>query len=600
MFRHRYSVKTVSFLLIIVISLGMLLLSCRKEYTIYSDVIGELEFIKDSLDRSIEFQDGTLKQPEGSSLTYYTKLPQALELYVDIRAKTEEMTVSVSVHTDTIAPQIFEIKTNGSHRFDLDQFSGHLVGIHLAVDSKAADSGKSAAENSSLEWNSIVLRSVKNQESEKQSVQESPVELPDLNGYDVIYLVLDAFDAKHASVYGYEKKTTPFLDEFAKEALVFENMFANAPYTLASTGILFTSKYARESGLISEKDLLSRIIPTISELLGGADIPSYLISVHGYLIGDWGLSRGFSEIIKGNFGHGPAGHPEDAFNALKKLYKDESREQQKFIYIHLGPPHSPYFPPERFRTFVPEIESEKIEATNDNLHKIDRGQLKINDEQLEYITGWYDSNILYADDLAQKMIERLDELGVLERAIVIITSDHGEGLMQHKRMLHGSTLFDEMIHIPFIVRLPNALNVSPRRISHIASLIDVTPTLADIYGIEPADFSGKSLLPMIFHDRAVKPFIYSEALVFKNLRTIRDLEYKYISSPKQKMLFDLTNDPLEQHNLAKKLPVRTGYYNQLLHRWMQQYPETFSAGQMDMDTQDAEVLDNLKDLGYIQ
>ncbi len=121
-----------------------------------------------------------------------------------------------------------------------------------------------------------------------------------------------------------------------------------------------------------------------------------------------------------------------------------------------------------------------------------------------------------------------------------------------------------MIHAPFIVRFPKELNVSPRRIPHLVNLLDVTLTLAEIFGIEPADFSGKSLLPTVFHDQAINPFIYTEALVYEDLRAIRDLDYKYIASSKREALFDLTNDPQELQNLVNTLPVTTGYYRQLM------------------------------------
>ncbi|GAK60182.1 sulfatase [Candidatus Vecturithrix granuli] len=526
MFQYRCFVKPVSIILIILVIEGLLASCQKKEYNIYENILQEIEILQDSFDAALEFQDGHLKQSSGTAVTYYTELPQALELYVELPTKPKEAAATISIHADGIESQQFEIDKKGGQSFDLAQFQGKIVGIELKVE----------PENAALQWDSLVLRSLKTSDGDQQPDQPPLPPIPDLKNYDVIYLVLDAFHAKHASLYGYDRKTTPFLDELAKEAVVFDNMFANAPYTLASTGVLFTSKFAHEHGLIHEKKRLSPITPTISELLSAKDIPSYLITIHGYLIGDWGLSRGFSKIFKERkYGHGPKGQPATAFDNFEKIYAEEP-QHSKFIYIHLGPPHSPYMPPEQFRKFIPDITSEKIEPVNENLHKIDQRKLRINDEQLEYIIGWYDSNVLYADYLAQNMIERLRELGVLERCIVVITSDHGEGLLQHKRMLHGSTVFDEMIHVPFIVRFPKELNVSPRHITHLVSLLDVTPTLAEIFGIEPADFSGKSLLPTIFHDQAINPFIYTEALVYENLRAVRDFKYNSLYAVDKKVL----------------------------------------------------------------
>ncbi len=589
MIHFRYIARFVGFILILLASGGFLASCQKKEYTIHENILQELESLRDSFDAALEFQDGHLKQPGGTAVTYYTELSQKVELYVELPAKPKEA-AAISVHADGVESQRFRLEKKGGQSFDLARFQGKIVGIELTV----------GPQDAALQWDAVVLRALKGPDDARQTVQPPLAPIPDLKNYDVVYLVLDAFHAKHASLYGYDRQTTPFLDELAKEAVVFDKMFANAPYTLASTGTLFTSQFSHDHGLIHEKTRLSPITPTISELLSGADIPSYLITVHGYLIGDWGLSRGFSKILKeGNYGHGPKGQPETAFDNFKTISADEPH-RSKFIYIHLGPPHSPYLPPEQFRKFVPDIRSETIEPVNENLYKIDRGELQINAEQLAYIIGWYDSSVLYADYLAQNMIERLKELGVLERCIVIITSDHGEGLLQHGRMLHGSTVFDEMIHVPFIVRFPKELNVSPRRIPHLVNLLDVTPTLAEIFGIEPADFSGKSLLPTVFHDQAINPFIYTEALVYEDLRAIRDLDYKYIASSKREALFDLTNDPQELQNLVNTLPVTTGYYRQLMQGLLQRQQEASSEKELDLDTQDPEVLKNLKDLGYIE
>ena len=231
-------------------------------------------------------------------------------------------------------------------------------------------------------------------------------------------------------------------------------------------------------------------------------------------------------------------------------------------------------------------------------------------EQLEYIISWYDSNVLYADRIAQIAFEALENQGVLENTIFVVTSDHGEAFFQHGRMLHGSTLFDEMLHIPFLIRFPRGSGITPKRIHSISSLVDVTPTLADIYGLsEMPEFSGKSLLPLILSDgeSSANSFIYTELPTFERsaelhgiTAAVRDMEYKYIFSARRQQLYHLPSDPLEQTNLSKTRPIVAHYYQQLMNTFLAQHPLVSSNTEVDLEQQDESVLQNLKDLGYIK
>ncbi|MCP4396703.1 MAG: sulfatase-like hydrolase/transferase, partial [bacterium] len=178
-------------------------------------------------------------------------------------------------------------------------------------------------------------------------------------------------------------------------------------------------------------------------------------------------------------------------------------------------------------------------------------------------------------------------------------SDHGEAFRQHGRMLHNTTVFDEMLHVPFLMRFPKALELPAGRITHPVSLIDVAPTLADIYGIsELPEFSGTSLMPLILGEEdSWQHFVYAESL-YTGVRTLRDAQYKYIHSPADgDMLFDMTADPLEQHNLLDSLAVTVGYYRRMIRPYLR---ESSATQNVELNTLGQETLKNLEDLGYIQ
>jgi arylsulfatase A-like enzyme len=167
-------------------------------------------------------------------------------------------------------------------------------------------------------------------------------------------------------------------------------------------------------------------------------------------------------------------------------------------------------------------------------------------------------------------------------------------------MLHSSTVFDEMIHIPFIVHFPKDANITPKRIEHIASLLDVAPTLAEIYGIQtPPEFNGRSLLPAIRHNLPVNDYIYAE--IADGDKTVRDTTYKYMLSPKYgELLFHLPRDPGELQNRIDEFPVTAGYYRQLLRGFSKQAPSEHSEKTVDLNTLDEKTIEHLKELGYIQ
>ncbi len=606
---------TLVLLAITIITMMSLLFSCQKKnggihndgkYIIYKNLIEEYDSIEQSNDRQkadanaseIRLSNGKIIQPFHTSFDYYALTPSDCQLYVKLQKGHRRVSGFVEIQTNDSEVQRFQFDKNGSHQVDLSPWEGKHIRLRFGATSK-----KNPPQNPSdyyIEWENILLRMAKSDEvsgDEKADAGQAEVfDTERFQQYDVVYIVLDAFHAPHASLYGYSRETTPFLDSLAQESVVFDNMFANASYTLASTGVLFTSRYVREHGLIAEQNVLSRVIPTIAELLTAANVETYLITIHGYLLGDWGLARGFSNIIKENFGLD--------FNSSRKVVEQiyaSNSSKRKFMYIHIGPPHTPYHPPEKFRKFIKEVKPDHAMLDSAYMYKFEHQELKMDEEQLEYILSWYDSNILFADSIAQIVFDVLKKQGALENTIFIVTSDHGEAFLQHGKVLHGSTIYDEMLHIPFLIRFPKEAGIRPKRVRSIASLVDITPTLADIYGLkELPKFSGKNLLPLLMGESSsLNPFIYAESPGFSE-SAIRDLEYKYILSAQGQQLYHLPGDALEQSNLNETHPITTRYYHQLMKTFLAQYPLVSSNTEVDLEQQDESVLQNLKDLGYIK
>ncbi|MCP4396281.1 MAG: sulfatase, partial [bacterium] len=496
---------------------------CRELALAFEKI--EFEFRPQEPAASVKLENGVIAQTAGTSFSYYAKLPEQASLKMLLKHKAKGLEALVTIQTDDAADKEFRLTRQGEHSIDLADFAGEIIKISFQADSP--QSGSDAAK-ATIKWSSIQLQTPAKDESAERDTTNSQALRKVLTQYNVIYLVLDAFHAKHASVYGYERQTTPFLDELAEESVVFDKMFVNAPYTLASTASLFTSRYSHEHGLVEEINRIHPIIPTLSEWLAGEGIESGLISDSGWLKESaWGLLRGFSQRYnKQRYSH----DAQEVISALNDFYSSHT-EQRSFTYIHLIPPHGPYTPPEEFRIFMEPVPN-SITPTSQNLAAIDKGELAMTQRQLDYIIAQYDANILFADHLTRQIFNFLEEQEILEKSIVIVSSDHGEAFRQHGRMLHNTTVFDEMLHVPFLMRFPKALELPAGRIAHPVSLIDVAPTLADIYGIsELSEFSGTSLIPLILGEEdSWQHFVYAESL-YTGARTLRDAQYKYIHSP---------------------------------------------------------------------
>ena len=543
-----------------------------------------------SSDAQIELSDDIIRQPPNTHLDYYGKIPKESALCFNFDVKDENLCGVVKLISDESVPEIFRIDSSGFKEIGLSGLSNKIVKLSFLTKQKEkriATSGMSGKQYG--EWKNISIVSTGKKKTPTLKKWDFP------GRYDIIYIVLDAFHARHSSLYGYHRKTTPFLDKLAEESVVFEEMFANAPYTLASTGTLFTSKYSYEHGLINNESRLNPLVPTINELFSDAGVSTYLIAGHPYFKETWGLSRGFSKIFDQPGSSSDVG---TVINAIRQIYNSDSNER-KFIYVHLMPPHSPYFPPKKYRIFMDPPDG-RIEPTSENLDRIESGKLKLNDEQLRYFVALYDANILMADQIVKGIFDYLRKSKILEQSIFILTSDHGEAFMQHGKIQHNTTVFDEMIHVPFIVRFPKELRLFPIRINHVSSLIDIAPTLSDIFGIPcQGMFSGVSLIPFILGSDPLDDYIYAETLL-TNARTIRDATYKYMESPEGQMLFKISEDSSESRNLIDELPVIAGYYRQLMRSHKGERPAESPANRVDMNKLSDETIRKLKELGYVK
>ncbi|MDZ7833042.1 MAG: sulfatase [Desulfobacterales bacterium] len=552
-------------------------------------------------------EDQILQSPH-TVMNYYYRVPAGSNLEVAAAPLKNPVTGKILISSgDKETKRIdLAVKKNdsASKKISLEPFAGQIVKFSFCI---ADDASQPQTPTESTLKNGVLWSKLKIDKAENDLDEQTPTKTAPLNKFkksirnlDVIYIVFDAFNAKHSNIYGYNRDTTPFLAQLSKRGIVFDHFFANQPYTLASTATLLTSTYCDEHGLIRHQNRLSPVVQTLPEILSDHDVASYLITGHTYFKETWGLQRGFTDVF---FDLKYNNQANEIRNALETIYQSANDQTaQKFIYLHLMPPHAPYEPPEKYQTFHQENHT-PISVSSETLQKIQDKEIEASQSQLEHIKAMYDANILFADAIAQKIVDFLESRQLKEKTIIFFTSDHGEAFMEHGFTTHNDSIYDDMLHIPFIISTPEKIQTERKNIPNIASIVDIKPTLLDIFNIRATDrLKGTSLLPTLFEESAKghMDHIYLETLARTGQIGIRDLNYKLIIAPDGNELFDLQKDPAEQNNCFNERPLIAGYYLQKLKRYQDQNERAGTGGDVNIENLDEKTLNQLKELGYIK
>ncbi len=353
----------------------------------------------------------------------------------------------------------------------------------------------------------------------------------------VILISIDTLRADRVSAYGGRRVRTPGIDSFTEGGTLVAAAEAQAPLTLPSHTVLLTSKYPFQTGVEGNAEHVPAGLTTLAGVLraNGYQTGAFIGSV--FLERQLGLDQGFDYYDSPfNF---------EAFSPLSgeiffvraqrtRLVRDrrdgnlvvraaerwleEKRGQPVFAFVHLFDLHSPYVLPPGFH---------RPPGLSD-----------------------YDAQLVYADQIVASFRQELIRTGWWDRSLVILVSDHGEGLGEHGEDTHGYFAYESTLHVPLILHWPAGEAALPARDDTPAGLIDVAPTVLDFLHIPvPPAFEGADLLA-----RGPHP-IYSESLYLHNafgwapLRALRSGSLKYIDAPRPE-LYDLRHDPGEMHNLA--------------------------------------------------
>jgi arylsulfatase A-like enzyme len=369
---------------------------------------------------------------------------------------------------------------------------------------------------------------------------------PDCN---VLLLTMETFRADHVTALGYQRNITPRLDEFGRENIFFENAVVQAPWTLPSLATILTSTYPSEHGVVGPYTALNESLTTLAEILKDREFNTYYNFVAWFPLEDLNFGQGFDE-------RGPGGTAKSLKGQTTYLLKTRLKGKRFFIWIHYDEPHKPYRPPPPYDSlFIKNIPAEWRDTNR--YHCVSRNYTPA-EQEIEL--ALYDGEIAFMDEGIGELVDGLKDLGLFNKTIIVILGDHGEEFRDHGGCDHGHTHYEEVIHVPMYMSIPN-LNGGGRITTQVRS-IDVMPTILDVLDIPFNDTRGVSLIPVI-NGRFKEDLIsYSDSVhphYAKESMAVRFKDHKLIYSPNQTWkgdkyseeweFYDLKNDPLELNNI---------------------------------------------------
>lgn len=406
---------------------------------------------------------------------------------------------------------------------------------------------------------------------------------------NVILISLDTLRADRLSTYGYVRDTSPNIDALAKEGVVFEHAFAEAPWTLPSHVTMLTGLYPATHGANLPSRILTEDTSTLAEALNGAGYSTVGLTEGGFIGYAYGFSKGFDTYSENR------PDLDTTLETVRQMLPELRAAGPFFLFLHTFDIHCPYEPPAAHERLFRTYDEDPIEFRG--TCGSDFNALELTAGQISAISNRYDAGIHSVDALLGTFLSELESEGILDNTFVILTSDHGEQLYEHGRIGHERSVNREVLHVPWIVCGPE---VVPRRITAPVGLVDMTPTILDLVGLGPLEGNeGESRAPWL-RGEAV-PSAAEEAPRFSQL-TWR-LNLQSVMTKKNQLIIDPRSDEttlFEFPSPSAETRLQSGSYlerelREALDEHLDRASPREASERRELDTEETE---RLKTLGY--
>lgn len=453
----------------------------------------------------------------------------------------------------------------------------------------------------------------------------------------VVLVVVDTLRADHLGAYGYERDTSPRMDAFASDAVLFENAISPAPWTLPSLATIMTSLYPTAHGALAESDTLTWMRSpdefrpvsvvaenhtTLAETLRDAGYATAGFVRGSYPAAVFGFDQGFDHYTDNEL-------PGLRFNVEALLgWLDREQPSHFFTYLHIAEVHSPYtiaMLPRNFAAKRPDapvdeyrkaIRQEQrlyrsldfdpryagdLKGSLDDLARLSSRREPPTPEELQRLVDLYDRGIAYTDHWIGRLLDGLSERGLYEESLVIVTSDHGDEFGEHGGLEHGKTYYEELLRVPLLIHPPGG--ASGLRVEAQVGLVDLLPTVLDVVGLAPeAPVQGLSLRSLWEGGELPARPAFGEAAHARGMGAVRTNRWKYVhAGPAGEELYDLHADPAESVNRCASERATCETFRRTLRGWhaeMRATADEFGVDDPPRAVLDEKAREHLRALGY--
>jgi len=416
---------------------------------------------------------------------------------------------------------------------------------------------------------------------------------------NIILISIDTLRPDHMGCYGYSRPTSPVMDQFASEGLLFEDVTSPSPWTLPAHGSMLTGLYPNRHALKSHNVSLPKDIITLADVLQKQEYTTTEIINSDYLSKRYGMNRGFTNymyVVEKAHQVEPSQVEDKA-----KLWLSNSQTQPFFLFLHYFDVHSDYCSQAKYEKIFLRPYKGKFDGRTSQLRFYRDAQIALEQTDGEHLVDLYDAGIKQMDDGLDRLFSFLKSKGLYDNTYVIITSDHGEEFLDHGSVLHGRTQFQEMIKAPLIIQGPGIPKC--KRIKYAASLVDLMPTILSMANAPiPPSLDGIDLSPLWTEKNTSMPnrYIFAGAdhnnKVYDTKQAVRHPRYKlhYDKLTKNQQLYDLQLDPGEKTDIAS---VSSELVDSMMAQ-LNNYMSITNKGRK-LDSLSEEQIQKLKSLGYL-
>jgi arylsulfatase A-like enzyme len=435
----------------------------------------------------------------------------------------------------------------------------------------------------------------------------------------VILIVIDTMRSDGLSCYGNPNASTPQIDQFASDSILFKDAFAASPWTSPSMATILTGLSPSVHMTTDYKSILPGTLETIGERMRNAGYLTHAIGSNPVLVRR-NFSQGFMgyNVFPKSRDNTPLGKILELFFPMQFVSKastsdltemavewiSENADNDFFLWLHYFDPHGPYEPPaEYLEGYTPVAGVGRRFGAKESIRG---GFLKLSSEQRDGVRALYDAEVRYVDDNIGSFLAHLKKLEIYDDALIVLTGDHGEEFWEHDGYEHGHSLYNEQLKVPLIIKLPGGEG-QKAIVDQRVSLESLTPTLLDLCQIDYEDgyMSGESLVSTWSGGGKDRPLFSTGVLLYEEKEAVIFEDLKYIRSlvTGREELYDLSEDPGEENNIFHTSESEAEKLKELLsgHKVKSEILKRHHF--IDKGEQvepDADTMRQLKSLGYVE